>query len=270
MQKLIIVCMYTFVMMSASMAKPLTFKQTDSATYAIHTRYTVAGVDRPQREAYLYRLEFQKHIKEAGMEADLYLLKKLSMVSEATEYSSGTIVGYNSGGQLSVLFDAYKNGFINGVLSPPAIFKQPLLFPVLNNMPDQFDEGAEWDTNISPILLEENLIGQVMRGTSAITNLKPAIVKSKIVSHERLYGRLCVRLDSIILIASVHGATAEYKIVTYYDTVNMLPVINIIKGHGIMLNHNEKKQPFKFYRKEILVSATFPQNRKKRAIKSKN
>ena len=229
--------------------EPFGFGRMEDATYAVHTRYTVAGVDRFQREAYLYRLEFQKHVEESEIEADTYLLKKLNMVSDATEYSAGTTIGYGLGGQLPVLFDLYKAGNITGALSPDALFKKPLLFPVLSNLPAKLEDGVEWTTTISPIILEEDMATKIMAGDVAVSNLPPAIVRNRVLAHEILDGRACLRISSTISVQSEHGAIAQYKVDSYFGTEDRVPVLNIIEGTGHILDPENNLQSFSFYRK---------------------
>lgn len=239
-------------------AESLSFNRVSEATYAIHSRYTVAGVGKTQREAYLFKLEFQQHVQQGPTEADIYRLRKLDMVSEATKYSSGETVGYGTGGQLPLLRVLYEAGQVTGLLSPEAFFKKPLLFPVLDNLPAELADGAEWETTISPVVLEEDVTTKVISGEMAVSTLPPAVVKNRVIAHETLNGRACVRISSTLSVKSPHGATAEYKIESYFDVSDKIPVMNIVEGNGTLLSHQDQQKAFEFYRKETLVSATFP------------
>lgn len=238
--------------------EPLAFRRASEATYAIHTRYTVAGVERTQREAYLFKLEFQQQVQQGPIEANIYRLRKLDMVSNATKFSSGETVAYGSGGQLPLLRGLYEAGQVTGLLSPEALFKKPLLFPVLDKVPAALVDGTEWQTSISAIVLEEDVTTRVISGEMAISNLPAAVVSSRVVAHKTLNGRPCVQLCSTVSIRSEHEATAEYKIESYFDVNDGIPVMNIIEGNGTILDRQGQQKAFEFYSKEALVAATLP------------
>jgi len=238
-------------------AASLSYHRIQEASYAIHTRFTIGGVERMNREAYLYRLEYLGAQGDDDLEVDAYRLKKLDMISDATKYSYGEIVGYFSGGQLPFLLALWRQGGLEAVLSPEAFFKKPLLFPVLDGVPGEIEPGVQWEAEIPPVILEDDVATQVIAGTIAISNMSPTVVKNRVVAHETLNGRACVQISSTVSVQSEHGATAEYKIKSYFDITNGIPVMNIVEGSGIVLGHKNAKNTFMFYRKEILVSVEY-------------
>lgn len=254
----IIILSLTGIFALTTFSAPLQFSRVDEATYAVFTSYIVDGVARAQQETHLYRLEFQNHAKVDLLEVDTYRLSKIDMDSAAIRYNTGVSVGFDKRGQLPLLYEACRLGHITGVLSPDVIYKKNLLFPVLENLPPNIADGVEWDVIIPPIILEEDVVTAVISGEKDVTELMPASVKSKILAFIKVNGRECIHLNSTISVKAGKDAKAEYQVESYFDISYGIPVVNIIRGQGTILNNQNKSVAFSFFRKEVLASVIFP------------
>jgi len=257
--------MRTIIMLSlagisalTTFSAPLQFSRVDEATYAVFTRYIVDGVARAQQETFLYRLEFQDNAKVDSFEVDTYRLSKIDMDSNAIRYNTGVSVGFDKRGQLPLLYEACRLGHITGVLSPDVIYKKTLLFPALENIPTNIADGVEWEVIIPPIILEENLVTAVISGEKDVTELMPASVKNKVLAFIKVNGRECIHLNSSISVKAGKDTKAEYQVESYFDIAYGIPIVNIIRGEGAVLNNQNKPVAFSFFRKEVLASVVFP------------
>jgi hypothetical protein len=65
-------------------------------------------------------------------------------------------------------------------------------------------------------------------------------------------------LNSSISVKAGKDTKAEYQVESYFDIAYGIPIVNIIRGEGAVLNNQNKPVAFSFFRKEVLASVVFP------------